>query len=121
MSRPGRALVRDLSFLAGAFLLAQLPLAAGRTLVGFALALFFPGYSLLRCLRTPARRKSIPLFVRSGREATEPASLSRAELISDGSGCRCIGLLGAASTEKLLVDDKSLGKVNFCQARVIPA
>jgi hypothetical protein len=66
MSLPGRALVRDLSFLAGAFLLALLPSAPGRTLAAFSLALFFPGYSLLRCLRTPARIGSLQDLLHCG-------------------------------------------------------
>lgn len=59
MNGTGRALIRDLAFLAAAFLLALVPITAARTAAGFALAIFFPGYSLLRCLRTPTRPGSL--------------------------------------------------------------
>ncbi|HEV8337724.1 MAG TPA: hypothetical protein VGR67_15020 [Candidatus Polarisedimenticolia bacterium] len=58
MSDSGRALARDLAWLGVAFLLAGAPFRPLRILAGFALALFFPGYSLLRCLRTPADPRS---------------------------------------------------------------
>ena len=66
MSGAGRALARDLAFLAAAALLALVPLTAARTAAGFALALFFPGYSLLRCLRTPTRPDSLPDLLHCG-------------------------------------------------------
>ncbi len=66
MNEPGRALARDLTFLGVASLLALVPCAAARTAAGFALAIFLPGYSLLRCLRTPARPGSLPDLLHCG-------------------------------------------------------
>jgi hypothetical protein len=60
MTRPGRDLARDLAFLAFTFCLALVPFAPARTLAGFALTVFFPGYALLRCLRTPTHIRSLP-------------------------------------------------------------
>ncbi len=59
MSRPGRSLIRDVTFLGGACLVALAPVPWARIAAGVALTLFFPGYSLLRCLRTPTRPASL--------------------------------------------------------------
>jgi hypothetical protein len=66
MKMPGRFLARDLAFLSAALLLAWFPSGLVRVAAGLALSIFFPGYALLRCLRTPPRADSLPDLLHCG-------------------------------------------------------
>lgn len=97
MKRREGTLPRDLGLLAAALLLALLPSAAAGAAAGLALTLFFPGYALLGCLRTPTRPTSLADLLHCGAAslAVTPLSLRLAGLFVPFRRWSVLGLLVA--------------------------
>ena len=97
MSRRAGTLPRDLGLLAAALLLATVPSAASGAVAGLALTLFFPGYALLGCLRTPTRPTSLADLLHCGAAslAVTPLALRLAGLFVPFRRWSVLGLLVA--------------------------
>jgi hypothetical protein len=95
----------DLGLLAATFLLALLPGAVSRAAAGFALTLFFPGYALLGCLRTPTRPTSLADLLHCGAAslAVTPLALRLAGLLVPFRRASILGLLLALPAFFLLL------------------
>ena len=104
MLRAG-TLPRDLGLLAATYLLALFPSAIAGAAAGFALALFFPGYALLGCLRTPTRPTSLADLLHCGAAslAVTPLALRLAGLFVPFRRWSVLGLLLALPAFFLLL------------------